>query len=116
MDSACRFGGRLRAALKILGLTQTDLGGMLGVSQPCISKWMRGGGLPEFEQFVNLSRALDVPAAWLLDDWDDASAESLDLRRRAEAAMRKLGMADSVKVLEDYARVRGGRRRKAKAS
>ena len=50
----------LASAIKHSGLTQTELGRRLGVSQQTISHYLTGDKLPALDTFANLCSILDV--------------------------------------------------------
>ncbi len=53
-------------AIKQSGLTQTELGKRLGVSQQTISHYVKGDKLPALDTFANLCVALDVDPTEIL--------------------------------------------------
>ena len=50
----------LASAIKQCGLTQTELGKRLGVSQQTISHYLKGDKLPALDTFANLCAIIDV--------------------------------------------------------
>lgn len=60
------FGKRLHAAREQAGLTQTELGRLLGVSQRAIAHWERTPTALYPEQLEALAKALDISADELL--------------------------------------------------
>ena len=50
----------LAAAIKQCGMTQTELGKKLGVSQQTISHYLKGDKLPALDTFANLCTIIDV--------------------------------------------------------
>ena len=50
----------LASAIKQCGLTQTELGRRLGVSQQTISHYLKGDKLPALDTFANLCAIIDV--------------------------------------------------------
>ena len=50
----------LAAAIRQSGLTQTELGKRLGVSQQTISHYLKGDKLPALDTFANLCAIIDV--------------------------------------------------------
>lgn len=57
---------RLKAARRVAGLTQAEVGHLIGVTNVAVSKYERGLVTPDGERLVGLSRALGVPVAQLL--------------------------------------------------
>ena len=58
----------LAAAIKQSGLTQTELGRRLGVSQQTISHYLKGDKLPALDTFANLCTIIDVNPQDILTD------------------------------------------------
>lgn len=62
------FGRRLRAARRIAGLSQVELGAMLGMNEKSassrLSRYERGEREPDHETLAALSEALGVPPAY----------------------------------------------------
>jgi len=57
---------RLKAARRVAGLTQAEVGHLIGVTNVAVSKYERGLVTPDGERLVGLSQALGVPVAQLL--------------------------------------------------
>ena len=57
---------RLKAARRVAGLTQAEVGRRIGVTNVAVSKYERGLVTPDGERLVGLSQALGVPVAHLL--------------------------------------------------
>ncbi len=60
------LGERLRAARRRLGMSQDELGAVVGVSQPAISRLEYGSSPPERDTIARLAAALGVAPEWLL--------------------------------------------------
>ena len=58
----------LASAIKQSGLTQTELGKRLGVSQQTISHYLKGTKLPALDTFANLCAIIDVNPADILSE------------------------------------------------
>ena len=58
----------LATAIKQSGLTQTELGKRLGVSQQTISHYLKGNKLPALDTFANLCAIIDVNPADILSE------------------------------------------------
>lgn len=61
-----KFGIFICTLRKEKGLTQKELGEILGVSDKAISKWERGASLPDITMFEKISDALDVSTLELM--------------------------------------------------
>ncbi len=62
------FSENLKAVRKERNVTQEQLAEMLEVSRQAISKWESGGGYPETEKLILLSRKLNVSLDYLLNE------------------------------------------------
>lgn len=58
---------RLGEAIRQSGLSQTEIGKRLGVSQQSISHYVKGDKMPALDTFANLCELLDVDPAYILD-------------------------------------------------
>lgn len=63
-----RFGERIRAIRKSLGLTQENLAEKLGISKQAIVTYETGRREPPFKNLIGLSRVLNVTTDWLLGE------------------------------------------------
>ena len=57
---------RLAEELKQSGLSQTEIGTRIGVSQQTISHYLKGDKMPALDTFANLCAALDADPAYIL--------------------------------------------------
>ena len=74
---AFRFGHFVQSRRRELGITQEQLAETLGISQPAISSWERGGSSPTASALLGLLRALQLELAdvvAILDGPDDEAA------------------------------------------
>ncbi len=69
-------GARVRVRRTLLGMTQTTLGGSLGVSYQQMQKYERGMNRISASRLFDLSRILDVPIEYFFDDMPAAVAAS----------------------------------------
>lgn len=81
------YGDRIRAAREARGLTQFDLGVMIGRRDGDISRWERGALAPKIGTLVNISKALGVPLDYLAGVTDTLSLDPawVDQRRESPA-------------------------------
>lgn len=56
----------LKRQLKQSGLSQTEIGTRIGVSQQTISHYLKGDKMPALDTFANLCAALDADPAYIL--------------------------------------------------
>jgi transcriptional regulator with XRE-family HTH domain len=61
-----RFGTRLRSLRERAGMTQTQLGAKVGVSQGNIATWERNGAIPQLGMVERLAAVLNASAVELL--------------------------------------------------
>lgn len=68
------FTSRLNRVMFMKGIRQTDLAARTGIHKGTLSKYMKGGIVPEGKALVKLSEALGVSVDWLLgkEDMSDA--------------------------------------------
>ena len=67
-------GARVRLRRNLFGLSQTDLGKMLGITFQQIQKYERGVNRIGASRLFNLSHVLDVPISFFFDDLSPAAA------------------------------------------
>lgn len=60
----------LASAIRQSGLSQTELGRRLGVSQQTISHYLKGDKLPALDTFANLCAIIDVNPQDILSEKD----------------------------------------------
>lgn len=91
---AVLFGRRLRAARKAAGLSQVELGALLGMTDknasPRVSRYERGEREPDGDTLHALSEALGVPPAYFLAASDYLAECILLIARQPEAKQKKL--------------------------
>ncbi len=69
-------GARARVRRTLLGMTQTDLGGALGLSFQQVQKYERGTNRVSASRLYDLSRVLDVSIEHFFEDMSPAVADS----------------------------------------
>lgn len=67
------FGLRLREARRAAGFTQTELAGLVEVTQPTISSWELGETEPNIVKIRRLARVLNVTVGFLVDTGEEAA-------------------------------------------
>ncbi|QSQ54327.1 helix-turn-helix transcriptional regulator [Xanthomonas translucens pv. undulosa] len=86
------FGRRLRAARRVAGLSQVELGALLGMNEKAassrLSRYERGEREPDHETLAALSEALGVPPAYFHAS-SDVLAEVILLVARLPAERQK---------------------------
>ena len=66
MEDKIRFGNYLTERRKIMGLSQVQLGALLGVSDKAVSKWENARAMPDSRILVRLGELLGVTTDDLL--------------------------------------------------
>lgn len=56
----------IRESIKQSGLTQTEIGQKLGISQQSVSHYVKGDKMPALDTFANLCVLLDVDPSYIL--------------------------------------------------
>lgn len=62
------FNEKLKAVRKQKGLSQTELGKLLGVQAQTIERWETGKSKPNLETINKLCEALDVPLRYFISE------------------------------------------------
>lgn len=96
-------GKMIRARRAVLGLSQSDLGKILGVAFQQVQKYEKGGNRVSASRLVDIADALATPVSNFFPDRAQSAPEPLELIDSA-AAMR---------LLRAFNGVRSGRRRAA---
>lgn len=78
----CEFGEILRKLRKGKGMTQSELGGQIGLSKAVISKYETGLGYPSFDVLIRISRFFGVSTDYMLGV---AGSKSMDVSGLTES-------------------------------
>ena len=62
----CNFGEILKTLRKGRGMTQSELGGKIGLSKAVISKYETGLGYPSFDVLIRISQFFGVSTDYML--------------------------------------------------
>jgi phage repressor protein C with HTH and peptisase S24 domain len=73
-----RFHERLAQALDALGISQTDLANVTGVSPQAVHQWISGESRPKTSRLQQIIRELNVSERWLL--WGEGHMEATTSR------------------------------------
>lgn len=68
------LGVKIERARKKLGLSQAELGQRVGVSQTAVCRWETGAKQPSLNNMLKLSKVLEIPMDYLLNDIADGIA------------------------------------------
>lgn len=74
----------IKKARKSKGLTQKDLGNLLGVSEVMIGQYERGVRNPKIDMLSRIAAVLDIPLAVLLPDDLAAEEQEREFRKACE--------------------------------
>ena len=86
------FGTFLQTRRKELGLTQSQLGEKLGVTDKAISRWERGVGFPDISLLEPLAQALDVSVTELMRS-ERLEQEAIPAQTADEAVIQTVDLA-----------------------
>ncbi|MEZ4416215.1 MAG: helix-turn-helix transcriptional regulator [Gemmatimonadota bacterium] len=104
-DVLAGFRDRLRLAMSIRGVTQTELGKRIGVRQATVSQWLSrtNPSEPKADQLLRLPEALGINGHWLLTGRGSMDDTPGEVEAKLEAIRRILDV--------DAARAAGQQRR-----
>ncbi|MEE0741036.1 MAG: helix-turn-helix transcriptional regulator [Emergencia sp.] len=86
------IGDKIKEIRKDKGLTQKELGELLGVTASMIGQWESGIRFPRVANIYRIAEALDVPTDMLFRDFNYTVTEGLktvDQKRHEEVMMKK---------------------------
>ncbi len=66
-NPSAAIGANVRVAMARVGMTQTDLAAVLGISQPAVSARLRGVVAFNVDEIIDVAAHLGVPVDQLLD-------------------------------------------------
>lgn len=100
-------GGQVRLRRAQIGMTQSDLGGKLGLSFQAVQKYETGENRISASRLYQLSRVLEVPLAYFFEGLEGASQTD------DEAVNSDLSRKEAAMVLGTYYRISDPRLRSA---
>jgi transcriptional regulator with XRE-family HTH domain len=86
----CEFGENLRKLRKGRGMTQSELGGQIGLSKAVISKYETGLGYPSFDVLIRIARFFGVTTDYLLGVAGNKSMDITGLTESQAEVLHKL--------------------------
>ena len=91
------FSERLKDLRRQAGLTQVEVAGKLGISQPAYALWERGVKKPTQENLVKIAQILNVSVDYLVGNSEDKADEldNIELLFR----MNSKGLTDEEKTV-----------------
>lgn len=78
------------ALRKSLGMTQLDLGKKVNYSDKAVSRWEKGEVLPDIETLQSVSRALNVPLSYLIEEHTETPKNSWAEYQKNQKAFQAL--------------------------
>ncbi|MCR6629357.1 MAG: helix-turn-helix domain-containing protein [Magnetospirillum sp.] len=103
-------GGRIRLRRTLMGLSQGQLGGAIGLTFQQVQKYERGANRVSASVLYRVAQVLDVPVSFFFDAlpegmgaWPPSGADDALVRR------------ESLELLRHYYRLAGGERRQVYA-
>ena len=98
----CSFGENLKKLRKGRSMTQSELGGKIGLSKAVISKYETGLGYPSFDVLIRIAKFFGVTTDYLLGvsgdklmDITGLTESQADLLHRMVAELRTANRANS---------------------
>ena len=98
----CSFGENLKKLRKGRGMTQSELGGKIGLSKAVISKYETGLGYPSFDVLIRIAKFFGVTTDYLLGvsgdklmDITGLTESQADALQRMVAELRTANRANS---------------------
>lgn len=86
----CEFGENLRKLRKGKSMTQSELGGKIGLSKAVISKYETGLGYPSFDVLIRIARFFGVSTDFLLGVAGNKSMDITGLTESQAEALHRL--------------------------
>ncbi len=114
------IGERIKAARKVKGLSQEDLGDLLGVSFQAVSSWETGKFIPDSDHLAALAKALDLSLDALFVDeeknWElgRINYDPEHMFTRVKVKAEEKGMFQTLRVLDLLRPAHGAQPRKSK--
>ena len=114
------IGERIKAARKVKGLSQEDLGDLLGVSFQAVSSWETGKFIPDSDHLAALAKALDLSLDALFVDEEKnwklgrINYDPEHMFTRVKVKAEEKGMFQTLRVLDLLRPAHGAQPRKSK--
>ena len=86
----CEFGENLKKLRKSRGMTQSELGGHIGLSKAVISKYETGLGYPSYDVLIRIAKFFGVTTDYLLGIAGDRSMDISGLTDSQADALQRL--------------------------
>lgn len=114
------IGERIKAARKVKGLSQEDLGDLLGVSFQAVSSWETGKFIPDSDHLAALARVLDLSLdALFVDaekDWElkPVNFDPGHMFTFVKGRAQMYGLKQTLQVMDLLREAHAGQERKSK--
>ena len=114
------IGERIKAARKVRGLSQEDLGDLLGVSFQAVSSWETGKFIPDSDHLAALARVLDLSLdALFVDaekDWElkPVNFDPGHMFTFVKGRAQMYGLKQTLQVMDLLREAHAGQERKSK--
>lgn len=100
MQETFQLKTKIKAARKEKGMTQAELGKILGVSQAMIGQYESGTRKPKIEQLIKISDALDVDINTLLENIDSPALRAMQRTNSSLYQDYKQHLLSSIELTE----------------
>lgn len=84
------LGERISNKRKASGLSQEELGNIIGVTRQSIYKWENDQAVPELENLLQLSRVFEITVGWLVNEETGVISEDISMTDSLSEAARKI--------------------------
>lgn len=103
------LGNRIYELRKAKGLSQKDLGSLLGVSNKAVSKWETGAALPKTETLIKLASVFDISAEELLNGKREKieTLDGMSENTKSFLLKHKIRSIESDESIKEYKSARG---------
>lgn len=100
-ETRLRVGNIIKNARDKKGLTQRQLGAILGKSNNVITNWEKGENSPDVSMIESLCSILDIPACEMFPSSEKESSVGLltDMERNLIHNWRRLSKEDQAKII-----------------
>lgn len=106
-------GKRVRIRRRLLGMSQTDLGGAVGLTFQQIQKYERGANRISASVLFRLSEVLDVPVSFFFDDMPDTVMNANQRTDTCNPDLGVFGSQDARELVHAYYRIRDAKTRRS---
>jgi len=99
-ETRLRVGNTIRDARLSKGLTQRQLGEMIGKSNNVLTNWEKGTNSPDVDMIESLCSILDIPVSEMFPFQKEVAFDGLThIEQNLIKNLRKLSIEDQMKIL-----------------